>query len=312
MPLFAKKKTCPRCGEVYKRFDFKDETQLYCQKCQTIFYHVSRPINTYVGRVAKGLDKKTQTFRLIVEYPVEATGQQLMVKLVPYTYQTSTKIKRGYEHITISAGDRIAIGGSTVEGMLEAYFSRNITVGLEEYLMPLVEAKVGVFKKIKVPHPYSVAARQKVTEMVPQFEHEKGEVSAPTDYHAQARNFELLVSQLFERLGFKNMTISGGAGDKGIDIEGYMLDQNGSLQKIIVQCKHQSLSNLVKPTQVRDFAHTIERTKAYKGYFVTSSLFSPECFFRENCGEKMTLTDRNELEKLLKQHGLTLDSVERG
>jgi hypothetical protein len=34
-----------------------------------------------------------------------------------------------------------------------------------------------------------------------------------------------LVSQLLEKLGLKNVYISGGAGDKGIDIEAYTVDE---------------------------------------------------------------------------------------
>lgn len=311
MPSSGKKGVCARCGSKYKTFDFQSDTQLYCEKCEAVTYNVTRPIHAYIGRVAKGLDKRAQTFRMILEYPLELLGQQIVVKLVPYEVHLRTRTKLVYETITVSGGDRVAIGGSMIGGALEGYFSKNLTIGIEEYLMPMVEAKLGIFKKIRVTHPYSAIAKQKVIEAIPRFETEKGKVSAPIDYHAQARNFELLISQLFERLGFKNMSVSGGASDKGIDIEGYMLDESGNLQKIVIQCKHQSLTNLVKPTQIRDFAHTIERTDAYKGYFVTSSLFSPECFFKENCGDKMTLIDRTELQKLLKQHALTLDSVER-
>ena len=251
---------------------------------------------------------------MILEYPLNLTGRQMVVQLVPYDYvvhlKTTTKWKVGYKEPTVSAGDRVAVGGSMVENAIEAYFCKNLTVGLEEYLMPTIEAKVGIFKRIEVDHPYAVVAEKKVRQAVPLFESDKGKVSAPVDYHARARDFEILVSQLLEKLGFRNMTLSGGAGDKGVDIEGYMLDEGVKLQKILVQCKHQSITNLVKPTQVRDFAHAIERENAYRGYFVTSSFFSPECFFRENCGDHMILIDRDELQKLLKEHELTLDSVE--
>jgi len=315
MPLFGKKDVKTHvCGAELKSFDFQGEPQLYCERCNVVHYNVSRPIGVYVGRVAKGLEKKTQTFRMILEYPSEKAGQQIIVKIVPYQYtvqlKNTKKVKMGYMKITVSAGDRIAVAGSMVGGVLEAYFSHNLTVKLEEYLMPMIDARIGILKKIRVIHPYSAVAKEEVQRSIQKFETEK-EVNISLDYHAQARNFELLVSQLFEKMGFKNMSMIGGASDKGIDIEGFTIDENGNPRKIIIQCKHQNLTNPVKPSQLRDFAHTIERENAQRGYFVTSSLFSPECFFKENCGDKMTLIDRNELIGLLKRYGLSLDTVER-
>jgi len=111
-------------------------------------------------------------------------------------------------------------------------------------------------------------------------------------------------------LGFQNVVIAGGAGDKGVDIIASETGE-GDMEpvKIIAQCKYQSTLNHVMPTQVRDFAHTIEREKRngiQRGYFVTSSYFSPECYDKENCGEDMELVDRDKLEMLLKKVGLPI------
>ena len=127
--------------------------------------------------------------------------------------------------------------------------------------------------------------------------------------HNKGGRFELLIAELLEKMGFSDITVTGGAGDKGIDIEGFSQDLFGYKNRIIVQCKNYSPSNTVKPTEVRDFAHVIAREQennVSKGYFITSSAFSPSCYDKDNMGNSMILIDREKLDSLLKENGLTL------
>ena len=63
----------------------------------------------------------------------------------------------------------------------------------------------------------------------------------------------------------------GGSGDRGIDLRGK--DTSGLL--LVVQCKH-FFGHVVTAEQARSFGWAMSSQRAYSGWFVTTSTFSPQ------------------------------------
>jgi hypothetical protein len=214
---------------------------------------------------------------------------------------------------TIRRGDRVAVVGHISNDWIEPILIRNISTKIDTPAIPsrvLIGAR-GFFKRqrMTIPNPLISKAGATVDAALQKYEGEMTVAAPPTQTELNPAEFEMLVADLFERLGYENVTISGGAGDKGVDIRASRTESDGKIEKIIAQCKHQSLLHRVSPTQVRDFAHSVARERedgVNRGYFITSSYFSPECFDKENCGDQMELIDRDQLEVLLKKVGLTI------
>ncbi len=96
---------------------------------------------------------------------------------------------------------------------------------------------------------------------------DRQEVSSLTDM--SWREFEILICECFQRIGFKVMPTAGGA-DGGIDIK---LTMNGELY--LIQCK-QWRAYKVGVQPVREFYGVMAATGAVGGYFVTSGEFTEE------------------------------------
>ena len=96
-------------------------------------------------------------------------------------------------------------------------------------------------------------------------------LSAPPDF------FERLVVQLLVAMGYGGSAIEAGkalgrSGDGGVD---GVIDQDAlGLDRIYVQAKRYADSK-VSPNEIRDFFGSLDRFKASKGLFVTTSSFSP-------------------------------------
>jgi restriction system protein len=89
--------------------------------------------------------------------------------------------------------------------------------------------------------------------------------------------FERLVVQLLVAMGYGGSAIDAGralgrSGDGGVD---GVIDQDSlGLDRIYVQAKRYSSSNVVGAPAIRDFFGSLDRFKAAKGLFVTTSSFS--------------------------------------
>jgi len=251
-----------------------------------------------IGRVVR-IDREPYDKRIVqiqVNYPQDRSGN-----ILRFTFRKSIK-----------KGDRIAVAGRLSNELIKPVLVRNMSAKAEH--PSLWEIPLGIRQgrmSLHIENPLVTKARMQIDEALRLHEEQMAEIVTPAGTRqVGASEFEMLVADLFERLGFQNVMIAGGAGDKGVDIEASRVEAvSGKVSRIIVQCKHQSLLNRVMPTQVRDFAHAIQREKqngVSRGYFVTSSYFSPECFDKENCGDDMELVDRDQLELLLKKAGLPL------
>lgn len=286
-----------------------------CMKCMKSTCNIpDHFLEIWIGKVVSGIDRVTGIARIRIEQPKGKSGISPMRVLHYNSFQSWER-----EKIYLKRGDSVAVGGYYDQsGNFIGVYYKNFTVNSEGSLLGSDETIR--FRRSLIPgqrltdfiefrNLLSLRAQEMVEKIIQEYgiRNEKELIARTSSYHEQAGSFELLIAQLLERMGFKDVNVSGGASDKGVDIEAYTEDPFGNRERIIVQCKYQDPTNKVKPTQVRDFAHVIEREKAHgvrRGYFITSSYFSPECFEEGNCGKNMELIDRDRLGKLLRDKGL--------
>ncbi|MBF0335148.1 MAG: restriction endonuclease [Alphaproteobacteria bacterium] len=126
--------------------------------------------------------------------------------------------------------------------------------------------------------------------------------SAPPEF------FERLIVQLLIAMGYGGSASDAGralgkSGDGGVD---GVIDQDAlGLDRIYVQAKRYSDGNNVGPGAIRDFFGSLDRFKAAKGLFVTTSGFSPSA--RETAeflSKRIVLVDGRHLAKLMIRHGV--------
>ncbi|WP_321879814.1 restriction endonuclease [Paraburkholderia bannensis] len=122
-------------------------------------------------------------------------------------------------------------------------------------------------------------------------------IAAPPEF------FERLVVQLLLAMGYGGSASEAGralgkSGDGGVD---GVIDQDAlGLDRIYVQAKRFSDGNNVGSGAIRDFFGSLDRFKATKGLFVTTSSFSPSA--RETAdflSKRIVLIDGRQLAKLM-------------
>jgi len=271
-------------------------------------------VEGYIGRATKVL-KKESLVRFLVEYPLNRRGKDFWLYLGNQSISSSLNFY--VNHIYASAGK------FRDDGKFEPFYTKDLSINKEGFTSAYPSMFPDFDYRQYIPslpkkgrfdaHPYSLVAKEVVHNIVRDYETSNTLLEQPlqTKTQSKAKDFERLIKNLLEKIGYINITVTGGAGDKGIDLEAYMPDEKDKpAHKIIVQCKYQDPLNRIKPAQVREFAYVIERERSrgvVKGYFITSSYFSPECYDKANIGEDMELIDRDYLEKLLKKHGIPTD-----
>ncbi len=121
-------------------------------------------------------------------------------------------------------------------------------------------------------------------------------LASPPDF------FERLVVQLLIAMGYGGSTIEAGkalgkSGDGGVD---GVIDQDAlGLDRIYVQAKRYT-SNKVSSGEIRDFFGSLDRFKANKGLFVTTSTFSPSAKETADLlSKRIVLIDGHLLSKLM-------------
>ena len=125
-------------------------------------------------------------------------------------------------------------------------------------------------------------------------------LSAPPDF------FERLVVKLLTAMGYGGSTAEaaralGRSGDGGVD---GVIDQDAlGLDRIYVQAKRYARDNAVGSGAIRDFFGSLDRFKAAKGLFVTTSSFTNSA--RETAdflSKRIVLVDGVLLTKLMIRH----------
>lgn len=127
-------------------------------------------------------------------------------------------------------------------------------------------------------------------------------LAAPSDF------FERLVVRLLTAMGYGGSTANaardlGKSGDGGVDGS---IDQDAlGLDRIYVQAKRYARDNAVGSGAIRDFFGSLDRFKAAKGLFVTTSSFTASA--RETAeflSKRIVLVDGVQLAKLMIRHGV--------
>ncbi len=109
-------------------------------------------------------------------------------------------------------------------------------------------------------------------------------------------------------MGFGGSVVDAGralgrSGDNGVD---GVIDQDAlGLDRIYIQAKRYSIGNNIGSAAIRDFFGGLDRHKATKGLFVTTSTFSPSA--RETAkflSKRIVLIDGEQLTKLMIRHNV--------
>ncbi len=144
--------------------------------------------------------------------------------------------------------------------------------------------------------------------------HRQLEASLADDLLQRIRNgtpafFEQVVVRLLIAMGYGgsvtdlDRALVGGSGDGGVD---GVIDQDPlGLDRIYVQAKRYADGNNVGAGAIRDFFGSLDRFKANKGLFVTTSGFSPSA--RETAdllSKRLVLIDGAQFARLLIRHGV--------
>nr|WP_255513285.1 restriction endonuclease [Geminicoccus harenae] len=120
--------------------------------------------------------------------------------------------------------------------------------------------------------------------------------------------FEQLIVNLLLKMGYGGSAADAGralgrSGDDGVD---GVIDQDAlGLDRVYVQAKRYAESNKVGAGAIRDFFGSLDRHKANKGLFVTTSTFSPAA--RETAeflSKRIVLIDGPQLAKLMIRHSV--------
>lgn len=126
--------------------------------------------------------------------------------------------------------------------------------------------------------------------------------AAPPDF------FERLVVALLLAMGFGGSAADAGralgrSGDDGVD---GVIDQDAlGLDRVYVQAKRYASGNNIGSGAIRDFFGSLDRHKATKGLFVTTSTFSPSA--RETAeflSKRIVLIDGEQLTRLMIRHNV--------
>jgi hypothetical protein len=114
--------------------------------------------------------------------------------------------------------------------------------------------------------------------------------------------FEKLVRGLYERMGY-DAKLTNTTGDHGIDVVARKAKADGSMEKIVIQCKHYPDGTVGEPV-ARDLWGAINSDNLIsQGLIITSGEFSRQC--REFVADKrIMLIDRKRLEILLAQYDI--------
>jgi len=120
--------------------------------------------------------------------------------------------------------------------------------------------------------------------------------------------FERLIVSLLLSMGYGGSVVDAGralgrSGDDGVD---GVIDQDAlGLDRVYVQAKRYTSGNNIGPGSIRDFFGSLDRHKAAKGLFVTTSAFSSSA--RETAeflSKRIVLIDGNQLTLLMIRHNV--------
>lgn len=108
-------------------------------------------------------------------------------------------------------------------------------------------------------------------------------------------DFEVAIGELFRSLGYQRLRRVGGAGDLGVDLEGY--DPDG--RAVIVQCKRYASQNRIGSPAIQSFLGMVVHHGAERGIFVTTSGYTELALtLARDAAVPITLIDGPEISRL--------------
>ncbi len=120
--------------------------------------------------------------------------------------------------------------------------------------------------------------------------------------------FERLIVNLLLSMGYGGSTADAGralgrSGDDGVD---GVIDQDAlGLDRVYIQAKRYAEGNNIGSAAIRDFFGSLDRHKAAKGLFVTTSTFSPAAKeTAEFLSKRIVLIDGQQLARLMIRHNV--------
>jgi restriction system protein len=120
--------------------------------------------------------------------------------------------------------------------------------------------------------------------------------------------FERLIVSLLVAMGYGGSVpeagrVLGKSGDNGVD---GVIDQDAlGLDRVYIQAKRYAIGNNVGSGDIRDFFGSLDRHKAAKGLFVTTSGFSPSAKeTAEYLSKRIVLIDGQQLARLMIRHNV--------
>jgi restriction system protein len=120
--------------------------------------------------------------------------------------------------------------------------------------------------------------------------------------------FERLIVNLLQSMGFGGSVADAGralgrSGDDGVD---GVIDQDAlGLDRVYIQAKRYAPGNNIGSGAIRDFFGSLDRHKAAKGLFVTTSTFSPAATeTAQYLSKRIVLIDGEQLAKLMIRHNV--------
>jgi restriction system protein len=95
----------------------------------------------------------------------------------------------------------------------------------------------------------------------------------------------------------------GRSGDDGVD--GVIYQDALGLDRVYIQAKRYAAGNNIGPGAIRDFFGSLDRHKASKGLFVTTSTFSASATeTAEHLSKRIVLIDGDQLARLMIRHNI--------
>lgn len=209
--------------------------------------------------------------------------------------------RRGHFRITPRGEDLLASQPSTIDNKLLMQF--------EEFRQFRDRSTEGSDAPAQPVAPLSTSEDAKQTpDEVIRFAYKQIEAALGQDLlerikQAPPEFFERLIITLLLSMGYGGSTENAGrtlgrSGDDGVD---GVIDQDAlGLDRVYIQAKRYALGNNIGPGAIRDFFGSLDRHKAAKGLFVTTSMFSPAA--RETAeflSKRIVLIDGSQLATLM-------------
>jgi restriction system protein len=223
------------------------------------------------------------------------------------TYLTKASLveitRRGYFKITDRGTKVLQANPARIDNSFLSQFEefRDFVKGSQQEGAERVSAQVSIENQAQTPDEIMREAHRKIV------------FSLAQDLLNRVRNappsfFEKLIINLLLSMGFGGSVSDAGralgrSGDDGVD---GVIDQDVlGLDRVYVQAKRYAQGNNIGSGAIRDFFGSLDRHKATKGLFVTTSGFSPSAIeTAQYLSKRIVLIDGEQLAKLMIKHNV--------